>query len=55
MTIFDPHIRSETQSEDSLRHLSYFGTRGVVTAACGHRSFENAARLIEYFDELIEV
>ncbi len=55
MTIFDPHIRSQSQSEDSLKHLNYFGTQGVLTTAYGHRRFANADDLIAYFDDLVGV
>lgn len=53
MKIFDPYIRTCTQSEDDLKNLHYFGTRQVVTTAHGGRHFETAADLIEFFEVLI--
>lgn len=54
MKIFDPHIRSLTQSDDDLKNLHYFGTEEVVTVAHGGQSFETAAQLMEYFRTLID-
>lgn len=52
MKIFDPHIRSRTQSDDDLKNLHYFGTEEVVTTAYGAQSFERAEDLLQYFDLL---
>ena len=53
MKIFDPYIRSRTQSDDDLKNLRYFGTTEVVTTAHGGRSFETAEDLIAYFEVLV--
>ncbi len=53
MKIFDPHIRSQTQSDDDLRNLHYFGTEAVVTTAYDGQPFETAADLIAYFEKLV--
>lgn len=53
MKIFDPHIRSQTQGDDDLENLRYFGTHAVVTTAHGGQNFEAAAELITYFETLI--
>lgn len=53
MKIFDPHIRSQTQSDDDLKNLHYFGTETVLTTAYGGRQFETATELAEYFEFLI--
>ncbi len=52
MKIFDPYIRSRTQSEDDLKNLRYFGTTEVVTTAHDAQSFETAQDLIAYFEVL---
>lgn len=54
MKIFDPHIRSRTQSDDDLKNLHYFGTDEVVTVAHGGQEFETAADLVEYFEILVD-
>lgn len=53
MKIFDPYIRTRTQSDDDLKNLHYFGTRQVVTTAYGGQHFETAADLIEFFELLM--
>ena len=53
MKIFDPYIRSQTQSDDDLKNLHYFGTEEVVTTAYGAQTFETAADLIAYFEFLL--
>ncbi len=52
LKIFDPHMRSRTQSGDDLKNLHYFGTTEVVTTAHGGQGFERAEDLLEYFDLL---
>lgn len=54
MKIFDPYIRSGTQSEADLKNLHYFGVQEVVTTAHGGHHFETAADLIEYFEFLVD-
>lgn len=53
MKIFDPYIRSRTQSEDDLKNLRYFGTEQVVTTAHGGQSFETTGDISEYFERLV--
>lgn len=53
MKIFDPIVRSRTQSDDALKNLSYFGTAEVVTTSYGGRGFEGSADLLAYFRELL--
>lgn len=54
LKIFDPHIRSRTQSDDDLKNLHYFGTDQVLTTAFDAQPFETAAELIQYFEFLID-
>ncbi|RAL21671.1 hypothetical protein DL240_12510 [Lujinxingia litoralis] len=47
MKIFDPHIRSRTQSDADLKNLAYFGTARVVSCATVGPPKEGARELIE--------
>lgn len=46
MKIFDPHIRSRTQSDADLKNLAYFGTERVLSCLTVGRAPERAEELI---------
>lgn len=46
MKIFDPHIRSRTQSDADLKNLAYFGTERVVSCLSMGRVPERAEELL---------
>jgi predicted metal-dependent TIM-barrel fold hydrolase len=50
--IFDAHVRSDTRSDEDLKNLRYFETRGMLTTAHAYRAFERAEDLLEYFEWL---
>lgn len=54
MKIFDPNLRSRTQSDDDLKNLHYFGIEEVVSTAYGWRGFERAEDLLAFFEALVE-
>ena len=53
LKIFDPIVRSRTQSDEALKNLKYFGTTDVVTTSYGGRGFERAAELLTFFRDLL--
>lgn len=54
MKIFDPNLRSRTQSDDDLKNLHYFGTEEAVSTAYGWRGFERAEDLLAFFESLLK-
>ena len=52
MRIFDAHVRSDTRSDEDLKNLRYFETRGMLTTAHASRAFERAEDLLDYFEWL---